>query len=110
MIDINKKYQTRAGRPVELLTTSARGEWPVIGHIGGEDRVILWTMDGVCTYSNLGFPANDLVEVKPKRVVWLNVYPDGDSSSHESREDADSRSLDGRIACLEIEFEEGEGL
>ena len=109
MIDINKKYQTRDGRPVELLTTNARGAWPVVGYIGDGDQVSRWAIDGAfCGTSPIR--TLDLVEVKPKRVVWLNVYPDGDRSSHESREDADSRSLDGRIACLKVEFEEGEGL
>lgn len=108
MISMNKKYQTRDGRPVELLTTSARGEWPVVGHIGGENQVILWTIDGVCSYSHSGFPAYDLVEVTPKRVMWLNVYPDDDAYMPRTRKDADDSSRGGRIACLKIEFEEGQ--
>ena len=113
MIDINKKYRTRDGHPVELVTTSGRGKWPVWGYIGDDTNIMRWTIDGSdghTTGTTRSSVKNDLVEVKPKRVLWLNVYSDGDSVSHESREDADIRSLDGRIACLKIEFEEGEGL
>lgn len=114
MIDINKKYQTRAGRPVELLTTSARGARPVIGYIGGEEQASLWSIDGAYGYSHPGAHAHDLVEVKPnpkpKRALWLNVYPKDEVHVHESREDADRHSGNRRIACLKIEFDEGEGL
>ena len=111
MIDINKKYQTRAGRPVELLTTSARGAWPVVGHIGGEEQASLWSLNGAYGYSYSGVHVRDLVEVKPKRTLWLNVYPDDEVYAHGSREDAEGGNADdSRIACLKIEFEEGEGL
>lgn len=114
MIDINKKYQTRAGRPVELLTTSARGARPVIGYIGGEEQASLWSIDGAYGYSHPGAHAHDLVEVKPnpkpKRALWLNVYPTNNTHAHDSREEADRQSGHRRIACLKIEFEEGEGL
>lgn len=109
MIDINKKYRTRDGRPVELLTTNARGAWPVIGHIGDENQVFRWAIDGAfCGTSPIR--TLDLVEVKPKRVMWFNVYHGGEVHAHDSREDADGGSGDNRIACLKIEFEEGEGL
>lgn len=109
MIDINKKYRTRAGRPVELLTTNARGERPVIGYIGDSEDLVRWSLDGTNnSYSYL--EAFDLVEVKLKRVLWLNVYPKDEVHAHESREDADGCSGNRRIACLKIEFEEGEGL
>lgn len=45
--------------------------------------------------------------VRPQKLKrWVNVYSD----THATREDAD-RGADGdRIACIEIEFEEGDGL
>lgn len=110
MIDINKKYQTRDGRPVELLTTSARGAWPVIGYIGDSGDLSRWSPDGT-SYHYSCTNALGLVEVKPKRVLWLNVYPDDEVHAHGSREDAEGGNADdSRIACLKIEFEEGEGL
>ena len=51
----------------------------------------------------------------PKRIqrtVWLNVYAYGAPVCHESREAAESVSLQDRIACIPItiDCEEGEGL
>lgn len=49
-----------------------------------------------------------------KRVVWLNFYDNAHPSEHDTKEAADS--YDGfydnmiRIACVRVEFEEGEGL
>ena len=107
MIDVNKKYRTRDGRPVELITTSARGAWPVIGYIGDSEGLRRWSHDG----TNYNFSRTDalaLVEVKPKRVMWLNVYPSGNGVVHESREDADEGRMENRIARLKIQFEEGQ--
>jgi len=108
-ISLHKKYRTRDGRPVELLTTSARGAWPVIGHIGDSESLVRWSLDGTFCGTRLT-RALDLVEVKPKRVLWLNVYPCSNGIVYDSREGADEGAAAHRIACLKIEFEEGEGL
>lgn len=107
MITMGKKYRTRDGRPVELLTTSGRGKWPVMGYIGDSDHPSRWDIDGMNILCN-STKVLDLVEVKPKRILWLNVYPDDEVHAHESREDADGSSGDNRIARLKIEFEEGQ--
>jgi hypothetical protein len=106
MIDMSKKYRTRDGREVRLLMTDAGGDCPVIGAYKRCDGVWVgcdWPASGCCpALSNL-----DLVEVKPKRVRWINVNP---HYGFASREDADMAAWDRRIACIRIEFEEGEGL
>jgi len=74
MISMNKKYQTRDGQPVELLTTRAREsrKWPVMGYIGDHVYLTLWSPEGIQDIN--GRRSNlDLVEVKPKRTLWLNV-------------------------------------
>lgn len=38
---------------------------------------------------------------------WINFYPE---AAYKNREDADRFSLRGRIACVKVKFEEGEGL
>lgn len=47
-----------------------------------------------------------LTNAPQKHVKWVNVYP----TTHATREEADKRALPSRIACVRIEFEEGEGL
>ena len=107
MIDIRKTYKTRDGRPVELLTTNARGAWPVIGYIGDSEGLRRWSHDG----TNYNFSRTDalaLVEVKPERVMWLNTYPNDYVYMYRSREEADANSAADRIARLKVEFAEGQ--
>jgi hypothetical protein len=63
MIDITKKYQTRDGDPVEFITDKGRGEYPIIGYIGDNDTVDVWTQDG--KFSPSLDHARDLIEVSP---------------------------------------------
>lgn len=107
-ISIHKKYQTRDGRPVEIIATNAQGKRPVIGFIGDDVSFTFWNSKGANDPHRRAC-GRDLVEVTPKRVMWLNVYPDDEVHAHESREDADGCSADDRrIARLKIEFEEGQ--
>lgn len=41
---------------------------------------------------------------------WLNVYEDGNNTSYLTKEEADKHARVIRIACIPIEFVEGEGL
>lgn len=110
MIDIRKTYKTRGGRPVEIVTTSARNspKRPVIGYVGDDVDFTFWSHEGVYDVYG-GSSYLDLVEVEVtlKRVLWLNVYPGG-IFVHDSREYADKCSTENRIARLKIEFEEGQ--
>jgi len=50
---------------------------------------------------------------KPEHSLWLNIYPlelGYYAVARGSREEADQRSAEDRIACLNITFKEGEGL
>jgi hypothetical protein len=111
---MSKQYRTRDGREVRLLMTDAGGDCPVIGAYKRCDGVWVgcdWPASGCCpALSNL-----DLVEVKSKHVRWINLYnPIGFHHTRESADEAgqsrDSSLAGRRIACLRIEFEEGDGL
>ena len=76
----------------------------------GEDRV--WV-----DAHNLDYGTNPISDpeypwrVKPQKLKrWVNVYPNDDISAYETREEADRAADHRRIACVEIEFEEGDGL
>lgn len=44
-----------------------------------------------------------------KRVVWMNVYRLGGCTYvYPSKADADSKAFPGRMACIRVEFEEGQ--
>lgn len=68
MIDINKKYQTRDGQKVELITTRGVGcieGYPVLGRLyfNGGCKLVNWTNKGEWFNGATG-SMNDLIEVK----------------------------------------------
>lgn len=118
------QWQTRDGRPVRVLCTDAAGDFPVVGLVktysGGRDVPMAWTDRG--EHEATGFPerALDLIPVPVKRTGWVNLYPPDhqycDVSTHgvcRTKEDADYaasvRDIP-RVACIQIEWTEGEGL
>ena len=47
--------------------------------------------------------------VKQKR--WINIYPESNSKSvYSTKDKADKLAVNLRIACIEVEFVEGQGL
>jgi hypothetical protein len=116
MIDKNKKYQLRNGRPAEVYKTTGLGSFPILGSYltpSGESRACQWTSEG-SFLSCKSIHDFDLVEVKPRIVEerWVNVYPDGATSFHSTRQKCDEVALQTRIACVKvtIDCEHGEGL
>ena len=111
-IEAGKKYRTRGGDEVEILRTDLDSDEPIIGVItvkeGGGQWPYTCHPDGSFFFN--GEDCNDLIsEIKPKRVVWLNFYPDGTcGASRSSKEEADAYSSDIRIARIRVEFEENQ--
>ena len=52
----------------------------------------------------------DVENIPEKLVRWVNLYEGGAGAAHITHELADQNAGIGRIACIRIEFEEGEGL
>lgn len=106
-------YRTRDGRPAKALAVFPGQNEPIIGarkNRIGEWIPSSWGAGGA--WSEGGEGTNDLIRIKPKRTVWLNVYPDS-ASAHVSRDSADRITKDiglTRIACKLVEIEDGEGL
>ena len=110
MIDINKKYRTRACAEVRIYAVDGDEPRPVHGAFKGPTGWVVscWRQDG----TQLDFGGHyDLIELKPriKRTVWLALYPlddvwvvSGDCTAVEK----------GCLACVKVEIdcEEGEGL
>ena len=107
MIDITKKYKTKDGKDVILISDNGRGEYPIIGFIHDDEYVKTWTKDGVF---NIGVILNhlDIVEVKEKKVSYLNLHSNGSGIVYPSREQADQYNSCTRIACIRVEYEEGQ--
>lgn len=106
MIDITKKYVTRSGLEVELYSSKGTGIFTIHGTINFEKdgwQITEWTSGGEYLEDREG--KYDLVEVKPRIKGWLNVY----DQVHSTKKSADAIGT-GRLACIEIDIPEGEGL
>lgn len=113
-LEAGKKYRTRGGDEVEVLRTDLKGTMPVVGVVtfasDGRQAGETWYSNGESYLSVNGTGSLDLIsEIKPKRVVWLNVYSDDDGGFYyDSRAEADASADSARIACIRVEFEKGQ--
>ena len=96
------------GRPARIICTDRVGERPIVALIMEDDGSAEW-----CSY----FPSDgegrglvSLRNVPEKHVRWVNFYPYGCAGKHRTRDEADDFAAEDRIACIRVEFEEGEGL
>lgn len=113
-VDWSRPIQTRDGRPARLLgELNVKQGNPykkvvaVISEYGTHERAIICRSDGVAQRKG-----PRITNVPRKHVRWVNMYDyrDGISGLYSSREAADRGAIESRIACIRIEFEEGEGL
>ena len=114
-IDWNKPVQTRDGSEVNIYTTSAKAgnkKYPVRGEVlkkSGFWSFESWTPEG--EWSACAADSDlDLVNVPEKHVRYFNMYPDSGKfvQPRSSRDEADAKAAAGRIACVRVEFEEGQ--
>jgi hypothetical protein len=111
-IEAGKKYRTRGGDEVEILRTDVRQWQPIVGIItkdDGSQYATEWSADGFFCPDRVESHHDIISEIKPKRVVWLNVYPEDDCGFYYgSRAETDRQANPCRIACIRVEFEEGQ--
>lgn len=121
-LDFTKPVQTRDGNHVKVFLDDRGSKYPVVGAYLFDNQwwAANWTQSGEWIdrrHHGIRTDANahlDLIQAPPpKHKRWVNVYPKDShviSTAHESREYADEYAHESRIACIEIEFAEGEGL
>lgn len=102
-IDFAKPLETTEGEPVTVLTTSARGAYPVLAYLGNSESVSHFTAEG--KYYTGTTRAHDLRNVVPEKVVYINVYADGSIGGlFKSRERADANAFSSktRVSCVRV--------
>lgn len=115
LADQSKKVVTRDGRPVRIICTDARGEYPIIALIeyydGGNDNAYSYTKDGV--YYPAETSEEDLFfasEAPEKHEGWINIYKSKAlyqvGKLHETEKDAEVMRTKNCIATVKIEWEE----
>lgn len=106
-------FQTRDGRPARVLCIDLKSQGaPVLAAVkfnDGREEVYSYAEDGTWY---VGSGTHDLIPRPVRRRKWINIYKNQEhySTLFDSKEDADGRNGMDRIACIEIEFTEGEGL
>lgn len=109
--EAGKEYRTRDGKLVRIYATEGGGIKPIHGAIYSKHNarwvITTWSEKG-CRYADVPGPDNDDL-MPPKIKRWLNIYP-SQPLVYATKEEAESNGRDTRLACIEIEYEEGEGL
>lgn len=112
-IDLSKytewpqEFVTRDGKTA-IICGLVEGTDQWFGRVRGVAH--LWRRHGeAVTYGS----ANSLDRPFPKKIIkWVNFYPwsSGLRGVHNTKEDADRSAGYDRIACVRVEFTEGDGL
>lgn len=106
-IDWTKPVQTRDGRKVVIYCTDAPGTERVHGRVEGSGWPLSWQADGA--YKCGGASSLDLINApEPKRVAWVNLYPDQHGSAYKTKAEADEFCAHNRIACVRVEWSPGQ--
>lgn len=117
-LDLTKPVMTRDGRKATILCTDLKNNSPVVARVeskemDGSEVLLSYAPTGKFHTMDSGY---DLINVPQKHSRWLNVSMDGDGelffstySDHKLAEHA-WKGSNGRIACIKVEFTEGEGL
>ena len=109
--DWTQEFQeTMNGHKVRILCHDAKRQYPIVGLIlhDGEDKIASWTADGLYRDAN-NASGHDLRPLPPKKHVrWVNCYSYDTFYVYSSREEADRWSEPSRVACIRIEYTEGQ--
>jgi hypothetical protein len=109
------EYVTRDGQPARVCVSN--GTNVITGFIWypaySKWVTHSWYKDGSSSHGSI--TKQDLFDIPVKHTRWTNVYPEDDGrytikGSHPSKRLADKVAGTKRVACIEVTFEEGEGL
>jgi hypothetical protein len=103
MIDIKKKYKTRSGLDVRLVSDQGHPDWPIVGFVGDCSEPLTWKQDG--TFFSKHAHDYDLVEVKEKKVMYILMDEYGNLDTSGTADITDRESYTTRIR---VEYEEGQ--
>ena len=99
---------TRDGRKARIYAVDGSEGYPIHGAVRYMDGWInrSWKDDG----RFYGHSKSEEDLMPPKRKEWVNVNAGGVLLLYPTRKEADNNAGNGRIACIEIEYHEGQGL
>lgn len=109
-LDLTKPVETRDGRKARIICTDFKREnRPILAaiadHNGIESTDYFWENGQLYGCSD---EPGDLVNIKEKHEVWINIYPNNSAHVDRSRDRADYHAADNRTACIKITYEDGQ--
>jgi hypothetical protein len=101
------EYVTRDGQPARVCVSNGTN---VINGFIWYPTIVRWATqswyaDGSTIASSIS--NQDLFDIPVKHTRWFNLY---DASGYDFKYLAEDAALPHRVACIEVTFEEGEGL
>lgn len=109
----SRKIVTRDGKPVRILCTDAKGDYPVIGLVyypNGDERESpeSYTENGRYDFADEG--SRDLFFSPEKREGWVNIYKDNIDRTvgavYTNKEEAEKNRTTCHVATIKITWEE----
>lgn len=105
-------YKTRGGAKVEIAgRVESNGDYPWLGV--APDMLRSYSVGGAVLASGIHCH-EDIVApwVEPRKgTIWVNIYNNPNSTGgHSNRADADQSATDNRLACIQVDWIEGQGL
>jgi len=102
LINMEDEYQTKDNRSVRILCIDRRDDsFPVIGLVDSKDEEYIhhFSKEG----EGIGFT---LIKIPTKKEGWMNIYKSDRSYIHDTEEEANNKSLENRIKCVKVTWEE----
>jgi hypothetical protein len=102
------------GLPARVICVNAKGDYPIVALVTTCDGITEFTrffkLSGESQTSSV-MRIYNAPAPKRKFVRWVNMYEGTDNFKTRENADDDAQSFgDKRIACVRVEFEEGDGL
>lgn len=112
--DPTKPVQLRNGLKAEIVYRKHNNNAPLVvitTDVTGFKVMNQYKLDGHRLDDLHHVPLLDLVNIPKNHTIWINIYPECyNINIFETKFQADLAAARSRIACIEIKFEEGEGL
>jgi hypothetical protein len=106
-LDVTKPLRSKTSKePITLIAINGRGGYPNIGYVGSSSQLVEWDEYG----NALEWPHADQIENTPnKKTGYMNIYPQEVAyGAYSTRKQADHAAQRTRIACVKVEYEEGQ--
>lgn len=111
VLNLDEPVQLADGTPARVLAKDLKAARPIVIAVLQGDGSEFFSNRYTDGRAHLNTDTDyDLINVPVRKVWWVNVYEKNQHVFYYTREDADANHTDNRIACIRVEYAEGDGL